>query len=686
MRNDWSPATAQAFVDRYAASGAPPELALRTYSARLLGVIPELVMHGGGNTSVKLAMKDLHGDEIDVLCIKGSGWDLANIEPQGHPAVRLEPLRRLRALDRLSDEDMVNAQRQNLLDTAAPNPSVEALLHAYLPHRFVDHTHAVAVCAVTDQANAERIAREVWGDRVALVPYIMPGFALAKRAAEIFEQTPEVEGLVLLKHGLITFGETAEESYERMIRLVSAAEDYIAARAPELPPIAVARGGEIDGAAAADLLPRLRGVLHEASQGQAATQHWLLDLRWSDDIARLLARRDLQDVLGRGVSTPDHVIRTKGWPVLLPAAGAEPQAWREQARAAVAEFQGRYCAYFDRGNSRVGGAKRRLDPLPRLFAIPGLGLAAMGTTAADARIAADLGEAWAATALRAEGVGRFEPVDEAELFDMEYWSLEQAKLGKGQAKPLAGRVVVVTGGGGAIGAATLAAFAAHGAEIAAIDLDQATAEAAVKACGRGLALACDLTDPAAVAAAFERIAARYGGLDVVVSNAGAAWTGRMAELPDAVLRRSFELNFFAHQNVAQAAVRVLRQQGMGGALLFNVSKQAINPGDGFGAYGAPKAALLSLMRQYALELGPEGVRVNALNPDRIRSGLLTDEMIASRAKSRGVSEADYMSGNLLGQEVTAEDVAQAFVFQALMLRTTGAVFTVDGGNVAAMLR
>jgi rhamnose utilization protein RhaD (predicted bifunctional aldolase and dehydrogenase)/NAD(P)-dependent dehydrogenase (short-subunit alcohol dehydrogenase family) len=686
MRNDWSPATAQAFVDRYAASGAPEELALRTYSARLLGVVPELVMHGGGNTSVKLAMKDLHGEEIDVLCIKGSGWDLATIEPQGHPAVRLEPLRRLRALHSLSDEDMVNAQRQNLLDTAAPNPSVEALLHAYLPHRFVDHTHAVAVCAVTDQPNAERIAREVWGDRVALVPYIMPGFALAKRAAEIFEQTPDVEGMVLLKHGLITFGETAEESYERMIRLVTAAEDYIAARASELAPIAVARGGEVQTHAAAALLPQLRGVLHQASQTQPATQHWVLDLRWSDDIARLLERPDLQDLLNRGVSTPDHVIRTKGWPVLLPAAGAEPAAWREQASDAVAAYQDRYCAYFDRGNSRANGAKRRLDSLPRIFAIPGLGLAAAGATAAEARIAADLGEAWAATALRAEAVGRFEPVDEAELFDMEYWSLEQAKLGKGQPKPLAGRVVVVTGGAGAIGAATLAAFAAQGAEVVAIDLDRAAAERAVKACGRGLALACDVTDPAAVAVTFEQIASRYGGLDIVVSNAGAAWTGRMAELPDEVLRRSFELNFFAHQNVAQAAVRIFRQQEMGGALLFNVSKQAVNPGDGFGAYGAPKAALLSLVRQYALELGPDGVRVNGLNPDRIRSGLLTDEMIANRAKSRGVSEADYMSGNLLGQEVTAEDVAQAFVFQALMLRTTGAVLTVDGGNVAAMLR
>jgi NAD(P)-dependent dehydrogenase (short-subunit alcohol dehydrogenase family)/ribulose-5-phosphate 4-epimerase/fuculose-1-phosphate aldolase len=514
----------------------------------------------------------------------------------------------------------------------------------------------------------------------------MPGFALAKRAAEIFERTPDVEGLVLLKHGLITFGETAQESYERMIRLVSAAEDYIAARAPGSPPIALARGQAAPAGLAAERLPQLRGVLHGAAGDGAAPRHWVLDLRSSDDVARLLARPDLDDLLSRGVSTPDHVIRTKGWPVLLPAAEAEASAWRTQAAAAVAAFQDRYDAYFERGAARAGGAKRKLDSLPRLFAIPGLGLAAAGTTAAEARVAADLGEAWAATALRAEAVGRFAPVNEAELFDMEYWSLEQAKLGKGQPKPLAGRVLVVTGGGGAIGAATLKAFAAQGAEVVALDLDEAAAERATSAGGRGLALGCDVTDAAAVDAALARIAARFGGVDVVVSNAGAAWTGTMAELPDEVLRRSFELNFFAHQNVAQAAARIFRRQGMGGVLLFNVSKQAVNPGDGFGAYGAPKAALLSLMRQYALELGREGVRVNAVNPDRIRSGLLTEAMIASRARSRGVSEADYMGGNLLGQEVLAEDVAQAFVFQALMLRTTGAVFTVDGGNVAAMLR
>ena len=302
-------------------------------------------------------------------------------------------------------------------------------------------------------------------------------------------------------------------------------------------------------------------------------------------------------------------------------------------------------------------------------------------------VAADIGESWATTLLDAEAVGRFEPVGEADTFDMEYWSLEQAKLGKAAERRLARHVAVVTGGAGAIGFATAKALAAEGCEVAVLDLDGDAAAKTAKAIGgRALGLGGDVTDTEAVKTAFAEIVRRFGGIDIVVSNAGAAFTGAMAELDDAVLRRSFELNFFAHQAVAKAAARVLRAQAMGGTLLFNVSKQAVNPGPDFGAYGTSKAALLALVRQYALELGPEGVRCNGVNADRIRSGLLTDEMIQARSAARGLTPEAYMAGNLLGEEVTADDVAQAFVFAALMRKTTGALLPVDGGNVAAMLR
>jgi rhamnose utilization protein RhaD (predicted bifunctional aldolase and dehydrogenase)/NAD(P)-dependent dehydrogenase (short-subunit alcohol dehydrogenase family) len=709
--NRWSDAEAAAAVARYGAEGVSEPLALRTYSARLLGADPDLVLHGGGNTSVKTTVTGLLGDTIPVLCVKGSGWDLGTIEPPGHPAVRLEPLRALRALEALSDEAMVAAQRNNLIDPAAPNPSVEALLHAFLPHTFVDHTHSSALLALADQPDAAVVCRRVYGERVVLVPYVMPGFALAKACADLYEAAAEraaasgveLEGMVLLQHGLFSFGATAKQSYERMIALVREAEQHLATGERRSQPAAVPERP----AAAAALLPRLRGALGRAADAAGARSHWLLDLR-STPLARAVVDDvRLADWASRGVATPDHVIRTKAQPLVLPAApaagdGAALEAWSEALAPALAAYAAAYQGWFSRQNTRVGGIKKPLDPLPRVVAIPGLGLVGIGKSAADAAVTADIAETWATTLLAAESIGRFSPVGEDDTFDMEYWSLEQAKLGKAAEKPLARTVVVVTGGAGAIGAATARAFAAQGADLAVLDLDGEAAAAVARGCGsRALGLACDVTDASQVREAFAAVAARFGGLDIVVSNAGAAWGGRMAELADADLRASFALNFFSHQHVAQAALALFRAQDglpggqgdgaaaprkLGGQLLFNVSKQALNPGPGFGAYGTSKAALLALVRQYALEEGGAGIRVNAINADRIRSGLLTEAMIRERAAARGLSEADYMGGNLLGEEVRAEDVAEAFVALARMQRTTGALLTVDGGNVAAMVR
>jgi rhamnose utilization protein RhaD (predicted bifunctional aldolase and dehydrogenase)/NAD(P)-dependent dehydrogenase (short-subunit alcohol dehydrogenase family) len=701
VQHRWSDAAAREAIARYGDQGVNEDLALRTYSARLLGADPELVLHGGGNTSVKTTVHGLLGEPIRVLCVKGSGWDLGTIEPPGHPAVRLEPLQALRVLEALSDEAMVAAQRQNLIDPAAPNPSVEALLHAFLPHTFVDHTHSIALLALADQPDAAEVCREVYGDRVALVPYVMPGFALAKAAALAYEAAAaggrEPEGMVLLQHGLFSFGATAEQSYDRMIDLVRRAEERLARGERSLHAVAVP---ELPAPAAA-VLPVLRGALGRAAVAAGVRPHWILALR-DTPLARAISDdARLGDWAGRGVATPDHVIRTKARPLVLPplpAGGDGPAlaAWGRSLEQALDAYAADYRAYFQRQNAAAGGVKKALDPLPRVAAIPGLGLVGIGKSAAEAATVADIAEAWAQTLLAAEAIGRFAPVNEADTFAMEYWSLEQAKLGKAAEKPLARQVVLVTGGAGAIGAAIARAFAAAGADVAVLDLHQDAAGAVAASCGkRAFAAACDVTDPAAVQAAVAAVAAHFGGLDIVVSNAGAAWTGPMATLPDADLRASFELNFFAHQHVAQAALAVFRAQDrpdgggrpvLGGQLLFNVSKQALNPGPNFGAYGISKAALLALVRQYALEEGEAGVRVNAINADRIRSGLLDDTMIKERSAARGLSEELYMAGNLLGAEVRASDVADAFVALAGMERTTGAVLTVDGGNVAAMVR
>lgn len=683
MQNRWSDADAAAMVARYVDRGVNEDLALRVYTTRLLGSDPRLVLHGGGNTSVKTRLTDILGDQLDVLCVKGSGWDMGVIEPAGLPAVRLEPLRRLERLEALTDEDMVNVQRLNLLDSTAPNPSVETLLHAFLPQKFIDHTHANAVLSLTDQPDGEAIVRELYGDRVAYIPYIMPGFLLAKTAARIVRETPGVKGMVLLKHGIFSFDDDGRTAYELMIDFVSMAEERLARGRRTLVQVAVPAGL----APVAVVAPVLRGLTALADPAaEGGRRPFVLEHRDGPAVMAFVNAADLDRIANSGVATPDHVIRTKPAPLILPAPQADDIAgFKAAAEAALGRYVEAYHAYFARNNARLGGIKTELDPMPRIVAVKGLGIFALGKSSKEARIAADVYEAAIEVITGAEGIGRFESISEADLFDVEYWSLEQAKLGKGGEKPLQRRVVAVTGGAGGIGAATARAFAAAGAEVAVLDLNQEAAAQVARPLG-GIGIACDVTDPASVTAAIEAVVARFGGLDILVSNAGAAWQGRIGEVDEAVLRQSFELNFYGHQRAAQAAVKVMKAQGFGGQLLFNASKQAVNPGPDFGPYGLPKAATLFLSRQYALDHGRDGIRSNAVNADRVRSGLLTDEMVAARSKARGLSEADYMGGNLLGREVTAADVAQAFVDLALASKTTGSVTTVDGGNIAAALR
>ncbi len=681
MRSQWSDAAADAIVRRYAAHGVTDDLALRVYTSRLLGNEPQLVQHGGGNTSLKTRARDVLGLEVDVLCVKGSGWDLGDIEPAGLPAVRLEPLVALRQLEQLSDEAMVNAQRAALLDSAAPTPSVETLLHAWIPHRFIDHTHANAILALTDQPNGNALCRDLYGERLAIAPYCMAGFSLARLAAQVFEKNPAAEGMILLKHGIFSWGLDARQSYERMIEFVDMAEQRLQRGRTKASKV-LAR---TEAAPLVQVAPIIRGALAE-SLGEGRWRRWVLEHRVSPGILEFANGQDVGRYSQQGVVTPDHVIRIKPWPLVLPVPRpTDTESFAIEARRAIAAYANRYREYFERNNATSEPKKTALDPWPRVVIVPGLGLFGVGGTQVQARVAADIAETNIAVIAAAEAMDRFESHTEAEIFAMEYWSLEQAKLGKQKSRPLAGQIVAVTGGGGTIGDAIARAFAGAGAEVAVLDRDRG---AAGRSAGgiKGLALGCDVTNGIAVAAAFDEIVRTYGGIDILVSNAGAAWQGRIGEVDDAILRESFELNFFAHQRVAQAAVRIMQSQRTGGCLLFNASKQAINPGPDFGPYGLPKAATLFLSRQYAVDYGASGIRSNAVNADRIRSGLLTNEMIKARSAARRVSEREYLAGNLLEQEVTADDVAKAFLALALADRTTAAVLTVDGGNIAAALR
>jgi rhamnose utilization protein RhaD (predicted bifunctional aldolase and dehydrogenase)/NAD(P)-dependent dehydrogenase (short-subunit alcohol dehydrogenase family) len=685
MKSGWIERDAETIAAQAAKAGISRDLALRIYTTRLLGRDPKLVLHGGGNTSLKETMRDHFGEDTEVLRIKSTGADMASIEVAGMPAVRLASLRKLRSLGEVDDDELVGVERASLIEPMAANPSVEVMLHAFLPHKFIDHTHATAVLSVIDQPDGEKKCAEVFAGRLAFVPYVMPGFGLAKKAIDVFERTKPSDGLILGKHGIVTFGASAREAYERMIEMVTLAENFIQARRKSVAVAYTAR----KHAELAVVAPVIRGACSERDKKiEGAWRRPVLEFRATDAVLNFVSRGDLARVSQLGVITPDHTIRTKNWPLLLPA--AEPGKLADFSRAtheAAGQFIARYHRYFEEHNKGVGHTKHELDPLPRVVLVPELGMFGLGRSKREATIAADIAETWVEGVSNAEAIGRFESISEADMFDCEYWPLEQAKLGARKEPPLAGQIAVVTGAAGAIGAATAKAFAGAGAEVALLDVNFAAASETAKAIGpSALPLVCDVTNAASVRAAFDAVAAAFGGVDIVVSNAGAAWQGRIGDVDEDTLRKSFELNFYGHQRVAQAAVKIMLAQGTGGCLLFNVSKQAVNPGPNFGPYGIPKAAELALMRQYALDYGAAGIRANAVNADRIRSGLLTSEMIASRSKARGLSEKDYMSGNLLNREVTADDVAQAFVHHALALKTTADVTTVDGGNIAAAMR
>ncbi|MFZ1866645.1 MAG: bifunctional aldolase/short-chain dehydrogenase [Polyangiales bacterium] len=677
MKSRWSDEDARATLERYRDDPrVNDDIALRVYTSRLIGQEPALVLHGGGNTSVKTSTVDDTGTEVRVLCVKGSGWDLGRIEPAGLPAVRLDSLGALRDRDTLSDEEMINAQRTRLIDASAPNPSVETLLHGFLPHKFIDHSHADAILALVDQPDAEAICRGLYGERLAIVPYIKPGFDLAKRAAETFEANPAIEGLLLLKHGLFTFGDTAKESYERHIGAVDAAEQLIASRRSSR-----SRAGRSEGPISYErIAPMLRGRLGNNQR------RYLLTLRQSEAIDAFLARQDLASVTQRGTATPDHVIRTKRAPMLLEVTSSmDSDAVAAHIEERLERYREEYNAYVRAESERKRRHVEPLDPDPRVVLVPGLGVIAAGATPAAVRIAADIYEHTIDVIEAAEAIGRYEPLPEADLFDMEYWSLEQAKLGKTKPKPLQGQVVYISGAARGIGAACARAFSQAGACLYLTDLDELPLRALADSIGASWEV-LDVSDEAAVHRSIDRCVRKLGGIDGVVSNAGIAPQGQMASVSTAELKRSFEVNLFAHQYLASGAMRVLRAQGSGGFLLFNASKSAFNPGPDFGPYAIPKASVIALMKQYAIEGGAIGVRSNAVNADRIRTSILPEEDIARRARARGLDADAYYRSNLLQKEVAADDVAGAFLHLALAPSTTACVLTVDGGNIAASPR
>ena len=677
IKNRWVDEDADDFVARFAGKGIDPDLALRVYTSRLIGSDPDLVMYGGGNTSCKTEVKDIFGNKQKVICVKGSGWDLATIETEGLPAVKLEPLLKLRKLEKLSDEEMVNAQRANLINQAAPNPSIETLLHAFLPHAVVDHTHATAFLSLANLPDPTTIIREIFGDRLVLVPYIMPGFSLAKVAANIAEDNPKAEGLILLKHGHFTWGKNAKESYFRVIEQTNLVEKWFADHRS----IVGLKSKEVPNKSNRSLISMVKKAYFDLSDEPKPSL--VLKIFTDEEISAQVDSHIANGVVGRGVATPDHVIRIKPKPwVLTKAILSEGQSAINKSLVAYIED---YKKYFMKWSAKTDEPKTILNPKPKVVWVEGFGLIGLAASIKEAKTIMDIAVQNISVISDSERAGGFHPVKDKDLFDMEYWSLEQAKLKKSFFLPLQGKITLVTGAAGAIGTAVVNSFIESGAEVVAIDINKSALEES-NFDPRVQKRTIDVTDGGKVEKLIDELVHDFGGVDILVSNAGMALQSPLLELELSDLRRSFEINFFAHFNLAKIIGQLFVEQGNKGQMLFNISKQAVNPGRNFGAYGLPKSTLMFLVKQLSLELGNYGIRVNGVNADRVRSGILSDNLIIDRAGARGLSVEKYMSGNLLNKEVEAHHVAKALVDLALSNRTTGHVITVDGGNIEASLR
>jgi rhamnulose-1-phosphate aldolase/alcohol dehydrogenase len=646
--------------------------------SRLVGAEESLVLWGGGNNSVKAASTDLLGCPIDVMYVKSSGSDMKSIVPSQFPAVRLDYIAALRGrIGGMSDEEMVDYLARCLVDPSGKRPSIETLLHAFLPPKAVLHTHADAILAITNNRRREATVRDCFGDSVLTVPYRRPGFQLSREVAEAFDAQSDAAGIILMNHGLLTWGATVEEAYLRHIDLVTIAEVF------------TARPRRIISRAASTLKPE---SLAPALRGALSRRHpVILEFDASEEVLQFLDARDPLQLAETGAATPDHLLHTKRFPLVL----------RGTSPGGITEDVDRY-EEVCRAAHRAHPAKfDLLDPTPRVVLLPGVGMWSAGADARAARIIRDIYRHTMNIITSADAAGGYESLGDADAFHGEYWPLELYKLTLApRLKELAGQVALVTGAASGIGRAIAERLAAEGAHVVVTDVDTSGADelagqiAQRNGLRRSMALQLDVTSEESVDRAFADAVMAYGGIDIVISNAGISSFGRLDTLPTADWDRSFLVNARGHFLVSRAALRIMKQQKSGGSIVFNASKNVTAPGKEFGAYSVSKAAEAQLCRIVALEGGEFGIRANMLNPDAIFEGsrFWSEEMRSMRAKAYGVdagSLPDFYKGRtLLNVEVTAADVAEAALFLAgpRSSRTTGAMLPVDGGVKEAFPR
>jgi len=692
----------KAVIAKYATY--PEELALRVYTSRLIGENTSLVLHGGGNTSVKLRLKNIVGEENDVVFVKGSGWDLATIEPEGFVGLNIDPLRKLRHLESLSDIEMDNQLKIHRVASMSPDPSVEALLHAFLPHRYIDHTHADSILILTNQRNGQEMVREALGTRIAIVPYIRSGLPLAKAVIEQYERHPDIEGIVILNHGIFTFAENGRISYERMIDYVSRGEGYIEEKIRNKPliiPCSDVTSLKDSDSAVARFVQVARGACaHRDFDGKL--RRFFAEVRSGVEMVEASLSKGAVEICDSGVLTPDHAIRTKNRMACIESIPENDDDLRELVTNVVDSFRADYHRYFQTQAKAKGIEQEELDPYPRLFLVAGIGLVALGFTRREAIIAADIGEHTIQAKRCAGALGGYAPISDSHVFDMEYWPLQQKKLGRAAPPPLQGQTAVITGSGGAIGVGIADRLLAAGAVVVISDIDEDRLQKVHSILAEKYdksqveSIAFDVTNYQSVERAFREISRRLGGIDIVVPNAGIAHVARIEDLNPDKLDQVIAVNLKGTFNVIKASVPIFKRQGTGGSIVVISSKNVFDPGAAFGAYSASKAGAHQISKIAALELAELGVRVNMVNPDAVFgdervSSKLWDLVGPERMRSRGLDPQGlreyYRQRSLLKVPVLAEHVGNAVVFFASeQTPTTGATLPIDGGIPAAFPR
>lgn len=671
-------------------------LGLLVYRSRLLGADRSVVNIFGGNTSVKSVERDHLGRAVNVLWVKGSGSDLATCTEKDFAGLKLDEVLPLMARDAMSDEEMIAYLARCQFEPNRPRQSIETLLHAFTPHAHVDHTHPDAIIALACAARGEAAAREVFGETMIWAPYMRPGFALSKYIAERLREHPEAMCVIMGKHGLITWGEDAKQCYLNTLAHIQRAEEALreaerrvfVAVSPHAPQLTPQQRAEV----AAAVMPTLRGAV-------SAQRRQIVLFDDGEDVLQFLARADAESLSQVGAACPDHLVHTKRVPLFVQWDGQDVVALKQALAQGVADYIARYAAYFQRHNADPG--VKMMDPAPRIVLVPGLGMFTTGRDAFQADVARQLYHRAIAVMTLCTRVDQFTSLDERETFEIEYWPLELYKLTlRPPERELAGRVAFVTGGASGIGRAIARRLAQEGAHVVIADINlegaQAVADEICKAQGfkRALAVRCDVTREDEVARAFAEMARAYGGVDIVVNNAGIATSAPIEETTLADWQRNMDVLATGYFLVAREAFRMLKQQGRGGALVFIASKNSVYAGKNASAYSAAKAAELHLARCLAEEGGAFGIRVNSVLPDAVLqgSGIWNSRWREERAKAYGIRpeelEAYYAARTTLKVNVFPEDVAEAVLFLASdrASKTTGAMLTVDGGVAAAYAR